>query len=122
MSERPIRITRLQAVEWGSEQTKFLGGLIKQVAEEKAGEALEWVTEHNIDAQVLLPVNRPTLYPPTPAEAYARIDFFHGHLVFQHLPAYRDRVLRDLLNLVDAFKSGAPTASTQIAEVEKVKE
>lgn len=120
MSEREIRITGLQAAEWGPSTLKFMSGIIKQVMEEKTGEPMEWVAEFNRDASVLLPVAREK--PPEPRGAYARIDFYDGHFVLQHLPAEKDRLLRDLLNLVDMFKSYKRVPSIQITEVEAVKE
>lgn len=120
MSERDIRITGLQAAEWGPSTLKFMIGLIQQVMEEKAGEPMEWVPEFNRDSTVLLPVSRTK--PPEPRGAYARIDFHDGHFLLQHLPGEKDRLLRDLVNLVDTFKSYKYVPSLQVAEVEVVKE
>ena len=120
MSEREIRITGMQAAEWGPTRFKFVSDLLKTAAEEKAGEPMEWVSEFNRDATVLLPVSR--IGPPAPRGAYARIDFHDGHFVLQHLPGEKDRLLRDLVNLVDTFKSYKYVPSLTVAEVEKVKE
>lgn len=65
--DRPIRITGLQACQWGGRRAEFVKGLLREVMEEREGRPLAWVMDINIDAITLVYADsgKPVMVPPS---------------------------------------------------------
>jgi hypothetical protein len=117
--EQPIRISGLQAANLGQNGYAMARDVLKQVIEERTGKPHEWAHLLNVDAIELVPVPE---NPPAPVDVpVARVDIYEGSIMAQWTPGSRERLVCQLLVLIDNLVKGDRAPFILASEVEAVK-